>query len=125
MGKRNRRRYRNRYRNRLKTPGMSFMVFLFMVVALVGVCFVHIRNQHVKKGDEIRAMEQEIARMDKEIEMHELRIAGLMDREDIERRLEWLGSDLAKVPRQGMVVLKVEAKPVFRPLVASIGSLGP
>lgn len=125
MGKRNRRRYRNRYRNPLRTQGMSLMVFLFLAVSMVGICFVHIRNQHVKKGDEIRAMEQEIARMDKEIEMHELRIAGLMDREDIERRLEWLGSDLAKVPRHGMVVLKVESSPLFRPLVASVSPLGP
>lgn len=119
---RSRNRYRNRYRNRLQTPGMSLMVFLFMVITLVAVCFVHIRNQHVKKGDDIRAVETEIAKMDKEIEMLELRIAGLMDRDDMERRLEWLGSDLSKVPRQDMVVLRLEAVASLRPLVADLGS---
>ncbi len=85
---------RNRYRNPLKTPGMFRVLFICVALGGIGACFVTIRNRHVTKGDEITLRESNIERLNQEIEMWELRIAGVMDRAELSRRLRWKGSDL-------------------------------
>ncbi|MEM1441508.1 MAG: hypothetical protein AAGF67_04160 [Verrucomicrobiota bacterium] len=88
---------RNRYRNRIR--GLTlFRFFLGGVLLLAtGVGFVLVRNEHVMRGNEIRELEQSIVELSREIEMWELRIAGVRDRQELSRRLRWVQSDLAAI----------------------------
>ncbi|NNE92574.1 MAG: hypothetical protein HKN23_13085 [Verrucomicrobiales bacterium] len=88
---------RNRYRNPLKTPGLFRVLFLCLAIGGIGACFVTIRNRHVKKGDEIRERELLIVKLEQDVEMYELRIAGMMDRNELDRWLRWKGSDLQDI----------------------------
>lgn len=91
------RRNRNLDRRPLRTPGVIRTASLLLIAGMIGAAFGLIRNQHVRKGDEIRLAEASIAECEKEIEMWELRIAGMLDRSDLSRRLKWCGSDLKEI----------------------------
>ena len=97
---------RNRYRNPLKTPGLFRVLFICVALGMIGACFVTIRIRHVTKGDEITNREEQIEKLNQEIEMWELRIAGVMDRDELSRRLRWKGSDLQDI--DPMRVWKIE-----------------
>ena len=108
---------RNRYRNPLKTPGLFRVLFVCIALGGIGACFVTIRNRHVTKGTEITSREQAIEQLNQEIEMWELRIAGVMDRAELARRLHWKGSDLREI--DPMRVINLELSPrEFRDIAA-------
>ncbi|MEM7601732.1 MAG: hypothetical protein AAF357_09985 [Verrucomicrobiota bacterium] len=88
---------KNRYRNRI--GGLTLCRFFLGGVLLLatGVGFVLVRNEHVIRGHEIRSLEDSIAELSQEIEMWELRIAGVRDRQELSRRLRWVQSDLAAI----------------------------
>lgn len=85
-------------------------VFLLAVFGALGVSFVYIRNRHVAKGDEIRAHEYVIRDMDREIEMLELRIAALMDRNELARQLYRQDSDLREIESSQVIALRLGEK---------------
>jgi hypothetical protein len=87
----------NRYRNPLKTPMLARIVFWCVTAGVIGASFGIVRNRHVKKGDEIHAAEKAVVKLDQEIEMWELRVAGMMDRGEMSRRLTWFESDLGDI----------------------------
>jgi len=72
-----------------------------------GVGFVLVRNQHVIHGNEIRELEDGIVEFDREIEMWELRIAQVRDRQELSRRLRWVKSDLSEIEGAKVIELKV------------------
>ncbi|MCB1076202.1 MAG: hypothetical protein KDM64_00115 [Verrucomicrobiae bacterium] len=109
----------NRYRNPLKTPMLTRIVFLCVTAGLIGAAFCIVRNRHVKKGDEIHAAEREIVRLDKEIEMWELRVAGLLDRSDMTRRLAWMKSDLGDIRASKVLMVSPQDEVPALPRVAS------
>ena len=67
------------------------------MLLVAGACFVLVRNEHIILGDEISAVEESIIEFDREIELWELRIAGVRDRQELSRRLRWVKSDLADI----------------------------
>jgi len=73
------------------------LLFVGVFFGVVGASFVKVRNQHVMMGNEISAAEKKIDDQVREIEMWELRIAGVKDRNELSRRLRWVGSNLAEV----------------------------
>jgi hypothetical protein len=94
---------------------------LLLTVGLIGAAFGLIRNQHIRKGDEIRQLEASIAECEKEIEMWELRIAGLLDRPDLTRRLRWCGSDLKEIEPERVLELSPTEELPALPKVALAG----
>ena len=99
------RRNRNYDRRPLRTPGVIRTASLLLITGMIGAAFGLIRNQHVRKGNEIHAVEASIADCEKEIELWELRIAGLLDRSDLARRLQWCGSDLKEIKSEWVLEL--------------------
>jgi len=88
---------RNRYKNRI---GGIMILRLFLAGGMLlstGAGFVLARNEHVLCGNEIGTVEREIAALDQEIELWELRIAAVRDRQELSRRLRWIQSDLADI----------------------------
>ncbi|MCB1203187.1 MAG: hypothetical protein KDN18_02925 [Verrucomicrobiae bacterium] len=83
-----------------------------------GAGFVYVRNGHVLKGDEIGRIEREIGALDQEIELWELRIAAVRDRQELSRRLRWVQSDLADIDLSKVIEIKPE-QPAGAP-VASV-----
>ena len=65
------------------------------------------RNQHVIAGHGIRELEDEIVELNEEIEMWELRIAAVRDRQELSRRLRWVRSDLEEIENARVIELKV------------------
>lgn len=100
---------RNRYRNPVKMATVFRVAFFGIVFALIGGGFVFIRNEHVQTGDKIRNLEQEIAGLDQERQLWELRLAGALDRLELSRRLKWANSSLT--PIDPSRVLKIESSP--------------
>ena len=96
----------NQYQNSLQFASMVRWVFLLAVFGALGASFVYIRNRHVAKGDEIRAHEYVIRDMDREIEMLELRIAGLMDRNELARQLYRHDSDLREIETTQVITMR-------------------
>src|SRR6056297_162183 len=94
---------RNRYRNRI--GGLTLCRFFLGGVLLLatGVGFVMVRNEHVLRGHEIRNLEDKITELNQEIEMWELRIAGIRDRQELRRRLRWVQSDLAAIESANVI----------------------
>lgn len=84
----------NRKRHRTEMAGLVRWVLLAATVGAIGASFVLVRNQHVSDGDVILAYEEEIRRLDREIEMLELRVEGNMNRVEIAGGLERHGSGL-------------------------------
>ena len=97
----------NRYRNPVRAAVVLRVVFFALLAGMAGGSFVFVRNQHIKKGDEIRQVEMDIAELDQEMQLWEIRIAGARDRIELARRLKWLGSDLR--PIDPSRVLKIDS----------------
>ncbi|MDA7920325.1 hypothetical protein N9B73_01100 [Verrucomicrobiales bacterium] len=94
---------RNRYRNRIHWLTISRLALGAILLLATGVGFVLVRNQHVIQGDEIRVAEEQIADFDQEIELWELRIAAVRDRQELSRRLRWVQSDLKEVDTKRVI----------------------
>ncbi len=94
------------YQNSLQLASIVRWVFLLAVFGALGASFVYVRNRHVAKGDEIREHEHVIRDMDREIEMLELRIAGLMDRNELARQLYHHDSDLQEIDTNQVVTMR-------------------
>jgi hypothetical protein len=109
----------NRYRNPLRTPMLARIVFLCVTAGLVGASFGIVRNRHVKKGDEIHAAEKAIVKLEQEIEMWDLRVAGMMDRAEMSRRLAWFDSDLSDIRASRVLEVAPAAEVPALPRVAS------
>lgn len=75
-----------------------------------GVGFVLMRNQHVIAGHGIRQLEESIQSMNEEIEMWELRIAAVRDRQELSRRLRWVRSDLDEIDSAKVIELELGAR---------------
>ena len=103
-------RKKNAYRNSLKTGSLVFWVLLASMVGVVGASYVHVKNRHVAKGDEIREFEREIQELDQEVEMIELRIAGLLDRSELSRRLSQADSALKKIDQTAVINLRPDTE---------------
>lgn len=88
---------KNRYRTPVRFIAVFRVVLVCLLFGVVGCAFVYIRNQHVKKGDEIRQVEIEIAELDQQEDLWELRIAAAKDRSELSGRLGWIGSDLKSI----------------------------
>ncbi len=92
------------------------LLFVGLMLGGIGGSFVWMRNQHVMKGHQISAMEKQIEDHVREVEMWELRIAGVRDRNELGRRLRWVGSDLAEVDASR--VIQIDPNDEFsRPVV--------
>ena len=100
---------RNRYRNPVRLGSVFRIVFFCVLLGLAGAAFVYIRNQLVQQGREISRLEKEIAELDHEKQLWDLRIAGAMDRMEMTRRLEWMGSDLIRIDPSR--ILKIQTAP--------------
>lgn len=88
---------KDRYRNGIGVVALCRLVLAGVLLLASGVGFVLMRNEHVLVGQEIRALEEESVELDRKIEMWELRIAGIHDRQEISRRLRWVQSDLFEI----------------------------
>lgn len=73
------------------------IAFIGILIAGIGGGLVFVRNQHVKKGDLIRQMEDEIVELNHERQLWELRVATAKDRIELARRLRWMDSDLQPI----------------------------
>lgn len=62
-----------------------------------GAGYVLVRNDHVLLGNDIVQIEHEIAALDQETELWELRIAAVRDRQELSRRLRWVQSELGDI----------------------------
>lgn len=109
----------NQYQNSLQFASMVRWVFLLAVFGSLAATFVYVRNRHVAKGDEIRAHEYVIRDMDREIEMLELRIAALMDRNELARQLYLQDSDLREIETTHLIVMRPGEKPRESAVVAN------
>lgn len=67
------------------------------ILGITGSSYVYIKNQHVAKSERKKAIEEEIDRLDREIEAEELRVAGMEAREALQRKLDFTGSNLKKI----------------------------
>ncbi len=90
-------RRRNRYKNSLGVPAIVRWISIATVLGITGSSYVYIKNQHVATSDRKKAIEEEIKRLDREIEADELRVAGLEAREALQRKLDFSGSNLKKI----------------------------
>lgn len=101
---------KNRYRNRV--GGLTLLRFLLggLLLLATGVGFVLVRNDHVLHGNEIRGLEEDIVALNQEIEMWELRIAGVQDRQELSRRLRWVQSDLAAIDSSKVIEVVPEER---------------
>ncbi|MFK5921973.1 MAG: hypothetical protein QM496_07325 [Verrucomicrobiota bacterium] len=100
----------NQYQNSLQIASMVRWVFLLAVFGALGASFVYIRNRHVAKGDEIQNYENVIRNKDREIELLELRIAALMDRNELARELYRHDSELREIESNQVVALRLGEK---------------
>ncbi|MEC5126345.1 hypothetical protein VSU19_06260 [Verrucomicrobiales bacterium BCK34] len=110
---------KNRYRNRIHWLTISRLVLGAVLLLATGVGFVLVRNQHVIQGDNIRAAEEEISALDQEIELWELRIAAVRDRQELSRRLRWVQSDLKEVDTRKVIEMAPAAVEASQVPVAS------
>lgn len=109
---------KNRYRNRIGVLALARLVAGGALLLAAGAAFVLVRNEHVLVGREIRALEDRIAEHDREIEMWELRIAAVRDRQELARRLRWVQSDLGEIDQARVIELEMGGKapgPVIPP----------
>lgn len=97
---------RNRYRNRVRSLTICRLVVGGLLLLGMGAGFVLVRNQHILRGNEIRELEENIVELDREIEMWELRIAAVRDRQELSRRLRWVQSDLDGIDTARVIELQ-------------------
>ena len=108
---------RNRYRNPVRFAAIFRVIFICLLLGVTGGAFVFMRNLHVKKGDDIRTVEIEIADLDHETQLWELRIAGAKDRIELARRLKWMGSDLQPIDPTRVLKIDASAAEGFQPQI--------
>lgn len=101
---------RNRYRNRVRPITICRLVVAGLLLLATGAGFVLVRNEHVIFGYEIRGLEDQVAELDLEIEMLELRIAGVKGRQELSRRLRWVKSDLSEIEMSQVIEVKAPAE---------------
>lgn len=111
---------KNRYRNRVSGLALSRLILCGTLLLATGAGFVLVRNQHVIVGNEIRAIEDRIVSLDREIEMWELRIAGVRDRQELSRRLRWVQSDLGDIESSRLIELRQDGGGASEEEVAEI-----
>jgi hypothetical protein len=83
-----------------------------------GAGFVYMRNEHVLRGNEIGAVEKQISALDQEIELWELRIAAVRDRQELARRLRWVQSDLGDIDVSKVIEIE-PAAPAEAPVASA------
>lgn len=98
----------NHYRNPLKTPWLARIIFVCVTLAAIFASFVILRNRQVKQGDKIREAEFAIVEREKRIRDLESKIAGLLDRNEMELRIEFIRSPL--VPIRQSQILEIDPK---------------
>jgi hypothetical protein len=96
---------KNRYRNRISPLAICRLVLGMALLLVSGGGFVMLRNQHVVVGHQIRDVEERIGDNRREIEMWELRIAAVRDRQELTRRLRWVQSDLQEIDRRRVIAI--------------------
>jgi len=101
----------NRYRNRISPLAISRLVLGMALLLATGGGFVVIRNEHVVVGHQIRDAEERIGDNRREIEMWELRIAAVRDRQELTRRLRWVQSDLLEIDRRRVIAIAPQEQP--------------
>ena len=101
---------RNRYRNRVRPITICRLVVAGLLLLATGAGFVLVRNEHVIFGYEIRGLEDQVAELDLEIEMLELRIAGVKGRQELSRRLRRVKSDLSEIEMSQVIEVKAPAE---------------
>ena len=97
---------RNRYKNPVRFIAVFRIVFICLLLGAVGGVFVHARNQHVKQGDQIRQVENDIDRLSEEKELWQLRNAAAKDRKELKERLRWIGSDLEPIKPSRVITIE-------------------
>jgi len=100
---------RNRYKNRIGGILVLRLVLAGGLLLATGAGFVYMRNGHVLRSNEIGAVETRIAALDQEIELWELRIAAVRDRQELSRRLRWVQSDLADIDVSKVIEIETAA----------------
>ncbi|MEM7698240.1 MAG: hypothetical protein AAF236_07545 [Verrucomicrobiota bacterium] len=106
---------KNRYKNRIGALAICRLVLAGALLLASGGGFVLVRNSHIIKGDEIHEVEMAIEDLEEEIELWEVRIAGVRDRQELSRRLRWVQSDLEEIDSNRLVEMSApvdETKPV-------------
>jgi hypothetical protein len=111
---------KNRYRNRVSGLALSRLILCGALLLATGAGFVLVRNQHVIIGNEIRAIEDRIVSLDREIEMWELRISGVRDRQELSRRLRWVQSDLGDIESSRLIELRQDGSGVSEEEIAEV-----
>tara|TARA_R110002096_G_scaffold346131_6_gene539575 strand:- start:160 stop:501 length:342 start_codon:yes stop_codon:yes gene_type:complete len=109
---------RNRYRNRIRMVTLCRLVLAAALLLAAGAGFVLVRNEHVIRGYDIRDLEDEVVELEREIEMWELRIAGVKGRQELSRRLRWVQSDLQEIELKR--VIEVDGTEIGNGVVASL-----
>lgn len=97
---------RNRYINPVRFFAVFRLFFIFLLLGGISATFVHVRNQHVKRGDQIRQVETDIARLTEEKDMWQLRNAAAKDRSELADRLRWIGSDLQPINPSRVITIQ-------------------
>jgi len=86
-------------------------ILLVLSVGAVAVGFVLIRNEQVRAGHGLKAVEKRIAEREMEIELYEVRIARLKSRPSLTARLRERKSKLQWVAPRDVVRLPFPVKP--------------
>ena len=76
------------------------------------------RDEIFQAPNEIGAVEKQISALDQEIELWELRIAAVRDRQELSRRLRWVQSDLADIDVSKVIEIE-SAAPAEAPVVSA------
>lgn len=101
------------YQNKLSFDVLFKWTSLLAAVAILASAYVYIRNQHIRESDYVRQAEREMNELHAEIEMYELRIARMLDRPELEARLEDGGSSLRDIGQATVEVVQiVRARPI-------------
>ena len=95
---------RKKYRRSLQVHGLVRLVLLGVVAAVVAGAFVITKNRQHSLANGKSALEAEILSLDKQIDTLDLRIAAMIDREAIARRLADFGDQLVKIERAETVI---------------------
>ncbi len=105
-------RNRKRYTRSLPLSGLIRIGMFGVLATGLGCGFVHVKNQHVAKGDQKRELERGIVKLEKEIDTIKLRIAEVTDRDAIRIRLHVMGSDLVQIDGHRRVIDRAPAERV-------------
>ncbi len=102
---------RNRYKNRVGGMTVLRLVLGGGLLLATGAGFVITKNDHVLRANRIGDVETEIKEIEKEIELWELRIASVRDRQELSRRLRWVQSDLSDIDVSKVIEIRAEQAP--------------